>query len=99
MFKKFAEDYKEKFKRTQEELLQDEHKLEYTEVYKEFQKLFEEKIEMLINDCNVSQEEFVDAIKERSKTDPEIKMFLDILVSVSDYTTFVEMMVDYVDQN
>ena len=76
----------------------DEHKLEYTEAYKEFQQLFEEKIEQLINKAGVSEEEFVEAIKERSKTDPEVKMFLDILISVSDYSTFVEMMVDYVDK-
>ena len=62
-------------------------------------RLFEEKIEEIILKTGVSQEEFVLAIKERSKTDPEIKMFLDILVSVSDYVTFAEMMADYVSQN
>ena len=38
LFKNFAEAHRDKFLRTQEEMLLDEHKLEYTEVYKEFQK-------------------------------------------------------------
>ena len=97
MFQHFAQKHHEKFQKDQD-VIMDEHKLEYTEAYKEFQQLFEEKIEQLIINAGVSQEEFVEAIKERSKTDPEVKMFLDILISVSDYTTFVEMMVDYVDK-
>ena len=38
LFKRFAGIHRDKFLRTQEEMLLDEHKLEYTEVYNEFQK-------------------------------------------------------------
>ena len=73
--------------------------MEYTQVYKEFQELFEQKIEQLIKDSGLTEEEFVVAIKDRSAHDEEVKMFLDILISVSDYTSFVDMMVDHGENN
>ena len=96
MFKKFAEKHSKTFKKGKDQP-PDEHKLEYTQVYNEFQDVFEKKIEELIEKAECSQEEFVSAITEKSKSDQEIKMFLEILTSVSDYTTFIEMMEDYVD--
>ena len=78
MFKGFALKHGTKF-RPDLEIEEHEHKLEFTDVYKEFQILFEAKIEELIDNCGLTQEEFVDAIKEKSKTDLEVKMFLDIL--------------------
>ena len=94
MFKKFASKHKDTFDVT-EGTDMEEHKLEFTEVYKEFQDLFEKKIEELIEKAGVEPGEFVEAIKERSKTDEEVKMFLEILLSVSDYENFLEMMVGH----
>ena len=37
LFKKFAETHKNKFLTEQDEIMENEHKLEYTEAYKEFQ--------------------------------------------------------------
>ena len=98
MFEKFASKHAEKFKVAPEDFEDAEHKLEYTEVYKEFQKIFEEKIESLIKDSGVDQEEFVKHMAEKSKTDQDVKLFLDVLVSVSDYPNFLEMMVEQVEQ-
>ncbi|CAI2380264.1 unnamed protein product [Moneuplotes crassus] len=92
MFKKFANKHKELFDVT-EGTDMEEHKLEFTDVYKEFQTLFETKIEELVEKSGASSEEFVEALKARSKTDEEVKMFLEIIVSVADYQNFLEMMV------
>ena len=92
MFMNFANKHKDLFNVT-EGIDMEEHKLEFTEVYTEFQKLFESKIEELIGQAGISEAEFIDAIKKKSETDEEVKMFLEILVSVSDYENFLEMMV------
>ena len=96
MFKKFAQKHADKFKKSPD-IPYDEHKLEYTDVYNEFQSLFEGKIEELIEKSGATTEEFIDVIKEKSKNDEEVKMFLEILISVSDYTTFSEMMEEFAE--
>mmetsp|Transcript_17686 Transcript_17686/g.12731 ORF Transcript_17686/g.12731 Transcript_17686/m.12731 type:complete len:84 (+) Transcript_17686:52-303(+) len=40
-----------------------ENKLEYTQAYEEFCKEFEEKIEVIIKECNITVEQFYEAMK------------------------------------
>ena len=97
MINNFVDKYGHMFTADNDPLNQ-EQSLEYTPVYKEFQSLFEEKVEKIINDSKVDQHEFVRAVQERAKEDVEVKMFLDILVSVSDYQAFIEMMADCISE-
>lgn len=65
-------------------------------MYEEFQELFEQKIEELIKQCDVTVERFFEIVKEKSKDkDSEASLFVQILLSVSEYTNFVEMMRAY----
>eukprot|EP00347_Sterkiella_histriomuscorum_P019658 403340779 len=58
-----------------------ENKLEYTQVFKEYQELFEAKIESLIKDSGVSVEEFFEILKKKSEDDEEAKIFVQIMLS------------------
>ena len=72
-----------------------EQKLEYTQVYNEFVKLFEELIEKLITDCGVDVGKFFEALKTIVDTDPDNKFYVEVLLSVTDYSNFIEMMSSY----
>ncbi len=53
----------------------------------------------LIKQCDISVENFFEIIKERSTHDSEAKMFIQILLSVSEYANFIEMMRAYKREN
>lgn len=74
---------------------ENEQKLEYTNVYKEFVKLFEELIEKLIVECGVGVQEFFDALKMIVEKDDDNKFYVEVLLSVTDYQNFLDMMKSY----
>eukprot|EP01024_Parvocaulis_polyphysoides_P011188 TRINITY_DN1392_c2_g1_i1.p3 TRINITY_DN1392_c2_g1~~TRINITY_DN1392_c2_g1_i1.p3 ORF type:complete len:125 (+),score=24.89 TRINITY_DN1392_c2_g1_i1:158-532(+) len=75
---------------------EDEHKLEYTQLYQEFQGLFEKKFEELLQGVGMTQEEFVGICGEGREQDGEIgeevEQFIQILLAVTDFDMFVQTM-------
>ena len=50
----------------------------------------------IIKSCDISVEKFFEIIKQKSQEeDSEAKIFVTIMLSVSEYTNFVEMMRAY----
>lgn len=72
-----------------------ENKLEYTAVYKEFCGVFEAHIEKIIGLCGVSVEQFFDALKTLQAKDPENNFYVEVLLSVTEYSNFIDMMKHY----
>ncbi|QDZ23776.1 ARF-like 2 binding protein BART domain-containing protein [Chloropicon primus] len=73
----------------------DEHKLEYTELYQKYQGLFEEKLESFLSTKNYTSDQFMQACQEAAEKGDEEDMngaFLNFLLALVDYTTFVQMM-------
>lgn len=73
----------------------EENKLEHTQAYQEFQALFERKLEELVTAEGLSVNEFFNLVKDASRSDEDAAAFIQILLSVSDYPSFVEMMSSY----
>lgn len=76
-----------------------ENKLEHTLAYQEFQQLFESKIDEIVRSEGRSVEEFFKLLQEKANDDDDCKVFIQVLLSVSDYASFVEMMAAYCEQN
>ena len=72
-----------------------EGKLEWTEIHKAYQTLFEAKIESIITDCGVSVQDFFKALQSEKDEDPSCEFYVEVLLSVSDYQQFLLMMRDY----
>eukprot|EP00357_Protocruzia_adherens_P035664 CAMPEP_0115002324 /NCGR_PEP_ID=MMETSP0216-20121206/17930_1 /TAXON_ID=223996 /ORGANISM="Protocruzia adherens, Strain Boccale" /LENGTH=122 /DNA_ID=CAMNT_0002367881 /DNA_START=31 /DNA_END=399 /DNA_ORIENTATION=+ len=93
IFKKFAEKHMALFE-TEENAEDTEHKLEYTQAYKEFQSLFETKLEEIVKSCSTTPEEFYTQIKEASEQkDENAEAFVTIMLALTDYASFYEMMI------
>mmetsp|Transcript_543 Transcript_543/g.1403 ORF Transcript_543/g.1403 Transcript_543/m.1403 type:complete len:124 (-) Transcript_543:333-704(-) len=71
----------------------EEQKLEYTEVYKKFQELFDVKIEELLGAQGVSTDDFYSACKQAVKTgDSDREEFMKMLIAITDYDMFLTTM-------
>ncbi|KDO28808.1 hypothetical protein SPRG_20012 [Saprolegnia parasitica CBS 223.65] len=72
----------------------DEMQLEYTDVYNQFTKLFETKIEEFIESQGSSVAEFYDLVRKAHEKDPHgtIAIYSRMLVATSDFDVFVLMM-------
>lgn len=68
-----------------------ENKLEYTEVYKEFLGLLEKKVECVIQESGINGETFYQELKKQ-KGSEDAQIFIEILLSLADYTNFIDMM-------
>lgn len=64
-------------------------------MYNEFCKKFEEHIERIINSCNLSVESFFAALKTITDQDPDNSFYVEVLLSVTDFTNFIDMMKHY----
>ena len=84
-----------------------EQKLEYTEAFNKYQKIFESTLEAIVAKCGVSAEEFSAALTSKQKNDNDATFgtynqadsFIGILVSIADYKTFLNMMRNFKDQH
>lgn len=77
------------------DLKSDEYKLEYTEVFNEYKRLFEEKLEGFItNTLNSSVQDFYYALKAKTDAPEESSesVFAQILIAVTDFDVFMMMM-------
>ena len=72
-----------------------EGKLEYTEAYQDFQKMFEAEMEEIIKSADVSVEQFYAALKEASQKDESAQFYVHMLLSVAEYDSVLMMMKDY----
>lgn len=72
------------------EIDEEEQKLEYTNVYNKFLKLFEAKVEEMLKENGVSPQQFYMECKKLSDAgDQEI---VEFLLALSDYEVFLNMM-------
>lgn len=69
-------------------------KVEYTECYEKYQKLFEGEIEGFIKGLGRSVEEFSDALARGVDSDPEGEdaIFAQIITATADFDIFMQMM-------
>ena len=72
-----------------------ENKLAYTDVYKDFCMTFEAHIEKVIGMCGVSVDQFFNALKSMQEKDADNSFYVEVLLSVCDYTNFIDMMKHY----
>jgi hypothetical protein len=70
----------------------EEHKLQYFEIYQRFHKMFEDQLETFCEDIGLSQNEFMKKCREATTDDPKAKHYINILMSSVEYETFVKLM-------
>ena len=96
LFNKFAEQYASTFDVSEDQNLTEvEGKLEWTEIHKEYQQIFESKIENIIIESGVSVQDFFRALQSEKDDDPQCAFYVEVLLSVSDYSQFLLMMRDF----
>ena len=76
-----------------------ENKLEYTVAYQEFAQVFESKLEELITSEGLDVQQFFEQLKKDSKDDEDAAVFVHVILALSDYTTFVDMMSSYCEEH
>lgn len=65
---------------------------QYYETYQEFLKLFEGKLEAVIDKEGSTTREFYEMCKKASRTGGSNAMFVNLLLATSEYSTFLELM-------
>mmetsp|Transcript_78043 Transcript_78043/g.153216 ORF Transcript_78043/g.153216 Transcript_78043/m.153216 type:complete len:193 (+) Transcript_78043:129-707(+) len=70
----------------------EEHRLEYYDLYKTFHDLFDEQLEDFCKLQGYTQTEFMKRCREASTQDEKAKHYIDILLSSVEYETFVKLM-------
>ncbi|OMJ96179.1 hypothetical protein SteCoe_362 [Stentor coeruleus] len=98
MFNTFAKKYSNLFTADMK-VTETENKIEHTLAYQEFQHLFESKLDDLVCSEGLTVEEFFKLLQSQSKDDEDCRVFIQVLLSVSDYSSFVEMMAAFCEQN
>ena len=68
-------------------------KVQYTEIYNDYQKLFEESLSGFIEGVGSSVEEFFEVLRERSEEDPdgEDSIFARIVTATADFDIFMQV--------
>ncbi|CAM9473686.1 unnamed protein product [Scytosiphon promiscuus] len=76
------------------DLTVEEMKLEYTDLYDEYQALFERKIEEFIQDQGFTVEDFYERLRQALDRDPwsHEAVFAKIMTAVADFDIFMRMM-------
>ena len=98
LFINFAKKNKNKFKQANISK-STENNFEFTELHKEFQKIYEKKIEEIINKNNMSVEGFYNYLSKRcDEVDQEILLFVDIINEIINYNSFIEMMANLINK-
>jgi The ARF-like 2 binding protein BART len=99
LFNSFAKKYVQIFSADMV-VTENENKIEHTLAYQEFQSIFEAKLDELVRSEGLTVEEFFKELQSQAndEEDEDSKVFIQVLLSVSDYTSFVEMMVAYCDK-
>ena len=96
-FNAFASDYAHIFEGDFDDEDQ-EQKLEYMDVYKKYQELFEQMLETLIAKCGITQEDFAAAMQapaQEGEDNVEKEQIIMVYGTLSDYDYFLKMMREY----
>ena len=71
----------------------------FSELFKNFQTIYEKKLEEIINSCGLSSEQFYKGLSKRcEEDDQEIILFVDIMNEIINYNSFMEMMANLVNK-
>lgn len=65
----------------------------YTTVFEEYQKLLEDHVERLVQECDCTVEEFYEALKRDE--DGETQLYIEIILAAADYENFASMVKSY----
>ena len=69
----------------------------FSELFKNFQNIYEKKLEEIINSCGLSSDQFYKGLSKRcEEDDQEIILFVDIMKEIINYNSFIEMMANLV---
>lgn len=85
-FEKFFLAHAKKFQDTEE------HQLIYTDVYNEFQTLFDSFMEEFLQKEEMTTGEFMKRCRKSQKEDPKAAHYLDVVFASTDYVSFVRLM-------
>ena len=71
----------------------------FSELFKNFQNIYEKKLEEIINSCGLSSDQFYKGLSKRcEEDDQEIILFVDIMNEIINYNSFIEMMANLVNK-
>lgn len=98
LFNAFAKKHSHHFSASMN-VTETENKIEHTLAYQEFQQLFESKIDEIVRSEGRPVEEFFKLLQDKAKEDDDCKVFIQVLLSVSDYASFVEMMAAFCEEH
>ncbi|CAG9310573.1 unnamed protein product [Blepharisma stoltei] len=94
MLSSFAEKYSHLFNRHMR-ATEVENRLEHTLAYQEFQNIFEAKLDELVSSEGWTVDQFFSELKGRVEEDEDCAVFVQVILSISDYSSFVDMMASY----
>lgn len=100
IFNKFAEQHAHKFEGDYASPDQNDNKLEYTAIHKEYQTMFEAKMTAVIEKTGYTVEQFYKALAATQDSEDSMASFyVEMITSLGDYEQFVIMMRDYKSKN
>merc|ERR1711865_1088475 len=70
----------------------EEHDLEYTKVYEEFQSMFDKHMAVFQRQQDLKEGDLMERLKESEKEDPRASHYLKIIVASMEYDAFVKLM-------
>jgi len=70
----------------------EEHRLNYTTIYADFQKLFDRRVQQFCDAEGVTHKEFYKRCERSQTTDVKAAHYIDVMLSSTDYGQFVELM-------
>lgn len=99
LFMNFAKKNKEAFSKAKLSGSTENNFEFYTELFEEFKKVYEEKLEDLITKSQMSIEDFYEGLQRKcNEGDQEIILFVDIINEIINYTSFIEMMANLINK-
>ena len=76
-----------------------ENNFKFSELFEQFQVIYEEKLEKIINSKGITSEQFYNGLSKRcEEDDQEIILFVDIINEIINYNSFIEMMANLVNK-
>ena len=76
-----------------------ENNFKFTELFEQFQIIYEKKLEELIKSKGLTSEQFYNGLSKRcEEDDQEVILFVDIINEIINYNSFIEMMANLVNK-
>ena len=76
-----------------------ENNFKFTELFQQFQIIYEQKLEELIKSKGLTSEQFYNGLSKRcEEDDQEVILFVDIINEIINYNSFIEMMANLVNK-